>query len=159
MTPIREKIALRIKELGIPKKVICEDLGLVQQNLSTFLTGKRGCPIDDVEKLLMYLGLTVKDKDYHPGSSRDVAGTAQNVSSSVKYALIRQKVRMRINELELPLNKVASSTGINPNSLSSYLTGKRGLNIDHVEKLVDMLDLTLVPKEGFSFNRVEKTQS
>ena len=48
MTPIREKIALRIKELGISKKVIREDLGLVQHNFSTLLTGKRGCPIDDV---------------------------------------------------------------------------------------------------------------
>ena len=32
MTPIREKIALRIKQLGITKKSVCEDLGLTLQN-------------------------------------------------------------------------------------------------------------------------------
>ena len=64
MTPIREKIALRIKQLGITKKSVCEDLGLTLQNFSSFLTGKRCFPIDDLEMVLMYLGLTVKSKDY-----------------------------------------------------------------------------------------------
>ena len=41
-------------------------------------------------------------------------------------------------------------------SLSSYLTGKRGLNIEHVEKLLEILDLTLIPKEGFAFSADKK---
>lgn len=158
MTTIREKIALRIKELGISKKVVCEDLGIVQQNLSTFLTGKRGCPIDDVEKLLMYLGLTVKDKDYKPDPKKRnlVILPVRGIGDETKYTLIRQKIRLRMNELELPMTKVAAKAEVNQNSLSSYLSGKRGLNIEHVEKLMQVLDLTLVSKEGFTFQRAEK---
>lgn len=156
MTPIREKIALRIKELGISKKVICEDLGLVQQNFSTFLTGKRGCPIDDVERLMMYLGLTVRPKDYKPVKVETSKVEAANVDPDARYTLMRQKIRLRINELEQPLNKIATSAGVNMHSLSSYLTGKRGLNIEHVENLLEVLDLTLLPKEGFAFQRVKK---
>lgn len=156
MTPIREKIALRIKELGISKKVICEDLGLVQQNFSTFLTGKRGCPIDDVERLMMYLGLTVRPKDYKPLKAEISKVEAANVDPDARYTLMRQKIRLRINELEQPLNKIATSAGVNMHSLSSYLTGKRGLNIEHVENLMEVLDLTLLPKEGFAFQRIRK---
>lgn len=156
MTPIREKIALRIKELGISKKVICEDLGLIQQNFSTFLTGKRGCPIDDVEKLMMYLGLTVRPKDYRPAKSDSTKVEVANVDPEARYTLMRQKIRLRINELGQPLNKIAASAEVNMHSLSSYLTGKRGLNIEHVEKLLEILDLTLIPKEGFAFQRIKR---
>lgn len=159
MTPIREKIALRIKELGISKKIVCEDLGLVQQNFSTFLTGKRGCPIDDVERLVMYLGLTVRPKDYKPERTDLAKAGNSPVDLSAKYTLIRQKIRLRVNETEQPLNKVAASAGVNMHSLSSYLTGKRGLNIEHVEKLLEVLDLALVPKEGFAFQRIRKVSS
>ena len=64
MTPIREKIALRIKELGIKRCVLCEDLGLSLQNFSAFVTGHRTIPYEDLERVLMYLGLTIKSKDY-----------------------------------------------------------------------------------------------
>ena len=64
MSPIREKIVLRIVELGIKRKELCEDLGLTLQNFSAFACGHRALPFDDLEKVLMYLGLTVKTKSY-----------------------------------------------------------------------------------------------
>lgn len=158
MTPIREKIALRIKELGITKKTICDDLGLTQQNFSTFLTGKRAIPLDDLEKVLMYLGLTVQSKDYKPADNPVEAKTV-NVQPDSHYALLRQKMRMRIGELELRQPVVASRAGVNEKSLSSFLTGKRGLNVTHIESLMEVLDLTLVKKPGFFFQRSRKTTS
>ncbi len=160
MTPIREKIALRIKQLGITKKSVCEDLGLTLQNFSSFLTGKRCFPIDDLEMVLMYLGLTVKPKDYKPGVvTVEQPAVSTEAIRSHQHALIRQKIKLRIGELNLPMNKVATSADINANSLSSFLGGKRGLNIRHIEALFTVLDLALVDKEGFTFGGTTKAET
>lgn len=156
MTPIREKIALRIKELGITKKTLCDDLGLTQQNFSTFLTGKRPCPLDDLEKVLMYLGLTVQGKDYKPtGDAAPQKVTV--VTPESHYALLRQKIRIRIGQSGIPQPVVASRAHVNEKSLSSFLTGKRGLNITHIESLMEVLDITLVQKPGFVFQRAVRS--
>ena len=160
MTPIREKIALRIKQLGITKKSVCEDLGLTLQNFSSFLTGKRCFPIDDLEMVLMYLGLTVKPKDYKPSPVvTEQPPVATGAIRNSQHALIRQKVKLRIGELNLPMNRVASAADLNANSLSSFLGGKRGLNIKHVEALFNVLDLALVDKEGFTFGGTAKADA
>jgi len=157
MTPIREKIALRIKQLGVTKKSVCEDLGLTLQNFSSFLTGKRCFPIDDLEMVLMYLGLTVKPKDYRPGPvTEELPPVPAEAIRSSQHALIRQKVKLRIGELGLQTSRVAASAGVNANCLSSFLGGKRGLNIRHIEALFSALDLALVDKEGFTFGGTEK---
>lgn len=157
MTPIREKIALRIKQLGITKKSVCEDLGLTLQNFSSFLTGKRCFPIDDLEMVLMYLGLTVKPKDYKPSAVvTEQPPVATDAIRGGQHALIRQKVKLRIGELNLPYSRVAAAAELNANSLSSFLSGKRGLNIRHIEALFNVLDIALVDKEGFTFGGTTK---
>ena len=156
-TSIREKLALRIKYLGITKKSLCEDLDLTMQNFSSFLTGKRCFPMDDLERVMMYLGLTVKPKDYRPDDESEELAPLDSVTvANGHYSLIRQKMRMRIGELNLQLGRVATRTGVNPNSLSSFLSGKRGLNIKHIEALMDVLTLTLVEKPGFTFGGTVK---
>ena len=105
---------------------------------------------------MMYLGLTVRPKDYRPAKPDATKVEVANVDPEARYTLMRQKIRLRINELEQPLNKIAASAEVNMHSLSSYLTGKRGLNIEHVEKLLEILDLTLIPKEGFAFQRIKR---
>lgn len=107
----------------------------------------------------MYLGLTVRPKDYKPERTDLAKAGNSPIDLCAKYTLIRQKIRLRVNETEQPLNKVAASAGVNMHSLSSYLTGKRGLNIEHVEKLLEVLDLALVPKEGFAFQSIRKVSS
>ena len=156
-TSIREKLALRIKHLGITKKSLCEDLDLTMQNFSSFLTGKRCFPMDDLERVMMYLGLTVKPKDYKPEDESEKLAPLDSVTiANGHYSLIRQKMRMRIGELNLQLGRVATRTGVNPNSLSSFLSGKRGLNIKHIEALMNVLTLTLVEKPGFTFGGTVK---
>lgn len=62
MATVREKIYLRIKELGIKQKELSEKMGSLNvQNLSAYLRGKRTIPYDDLEKLCMLLGLTLGD--------------------------------------------------------------------------------------------------
>lgn len=60
---IREKIFLRMKELGVKNRAVCVDLNLKEQNFSAFLNGRRTLPYDDLEKLCMYLGLTLESKE------------------------------------------------------------------------------------------------
>lgn len=63
MATIREKIVLRIKELGIKQNDLSEKIGVNAQNLSSFLKGNRTIPFDRLEKLCMVLGLTLGDKN------------------------------------------------------------------------------------------------
>lgn len=60
---IREKIFLRMKELGVKNRAVCVDLNFKEQNFSAFLNGRRTLPYDDLEKLCMYLGLTLESKE------------------------------------------------------------------------------------------------
>lgn len=58
---IRGKIYLRMKELGVKNRALCSDLGITEQNFSAFINGRRTIPYDDLEKICMYLGMTLKD--------------------------------------------------------------------------------------------------
>lgn len=60
---IREKIFLRMKELGVKSRAVCSDLKFNEQNFSAFINGRRGLPYEDLEKLCMYLGLTLESKE------------------------------------------------------------------------------------------------
>lgn len=59
---IREKIFLRMKELGVKSRALCSDLDIREQNFSAFMNGRRAIPYDDLEKCCMYLGLTLESK-------------------------------------------------------------------------------------------------
>lgn len=60
---IREKIFLRMKELGIKSRAVCSDIDIKEQNYSAYLNGRRTLPYDDLEKVCMYLGLTLVSKE------------------------------------------------------------------------------------------------
>lgn len=59
---IREKIILRMREIGVKNRAVCADLGFKEQNFSAYLNGRRTIPHDDLEKVCMYLGLTLAYK-------------------------------------------------------------------------------------------------
>ena len=60
---IREILSLRMKKLGVKNRTVCVDLNFKEQNFSAFLNGRRTLPYDDLEKLCMYLGLTLESKE------------------------------------------------------------------------------------------------
>lgn len=60
---IREKIILRMREIGVKNRAVCADLGFKEQNFSAYLNGRRTIPHDDLEKVCMYLGLTLAYKE------------------------------------------------------------------------------------------------
>lgn len=60
---IREKIFLRMKELGIKSRAVCSDIDIKEQNYSAYLNGRRTLTYDDLEKVCMYLGLTLVSKE------------------------------------------------------------------------------------------------
>lgn len=70
--------------------------------------------------------------------------------------MIRQKIKLRMGDLGVASAKLAAEIGCNKTVLSSFLRGKRGLNFRYIEKIFEILDLTLVPKENFEFSRPEK---
>lgn len=60
---IRNVIENRMKRLGIKNRALCEDLKIIEQNFSAYLNGRRTIPHEDLEKVCMYLGLTLADKE------------------------------------------------------------------------------------------------
>lgn len=66
--------------------------------------------------------------------------------------MFREKIKLAIGEKNLRTNTIALSCGIPPTSLSSYLSGNRGIKYEQLEKIVEHLGLTLSPKKDFHFH-------
>lgn len=62
---IREAINNRLKEVGVSQKKCAIDNGIFQQNFSSFLSGTRPLPLQDLERVLEYLGLEIAVKSNH----------------------------------------------------------------------------------------------
>lgn len=60
MITINEKILLQQKRLGLKSRELCQKLGLKETNYSAYLKGKRPLPYEDLEKVCVYLGLTLE---------------------------------------------------------------------------------------------------
>lgn len=60
---IREVIKIRMKELNITQVEIVKNLNLNKGNFSSFLSGKRPLPLEDIEKVCEYLKLCLKPID------------------------------------------------------------------------------------------------
>lgn len=123
----RDKIILRMRELGVSSRAICFDLRMKEGNFSAYLHGRRRLPYKDLELVMSYLGLTLSG-----GRLRD----------SIYYA-IKEKGQKK--------KDVAAACGLVDTSLSSYLTGNRGLGYEQLERLSQYLGLSLQPRKGFVF--------
>jgi hypothetical protein len=62
MEMIREAISDRLKEKHISIRRCAIENGLTYQNFYGFLKGNRPFPLDDIEKVLIYLGLEICKK-------------------------------------------------------------------------------------------------
>lgn len=62
MIAINERIHLRMKELGVRSRDLCQKLELNEHNLSPFINGKRPIPYIEVERICNYLGLTLVEQ-------------------------------------------------------------------------------------------------
>lgn len=60
---VREKIYLRMKELGVKQVDLSNKLDIAPQNLNGYFKGKRTLPFETIEKLCGELGLTIGSKD------------------------------------------------------------------------------------------------
>lgn len=63
MATIREKIILRLKELGIKQNDLCEKTGIRDQNFSSFVRGTRSLPLEQMETVCEAIGLTIGRND------------------------------------------------------------------------------------------------
>lgn len=59
MITINEKIMLQMKRHKVRARNLCKKLGLTETNFSSYLRGKRPLPYEELEKVCMYLGLTL----------------------------------------------------------------------------------------------------
>lgn len=63
MIAINERIHLRMVELGIRSRDLCQKLELNEHNFSPFLNGKRPFPYEEVDRICSYLGLTLVEQN------------------------------------------------------------------------------------------------
>ena len=72
--------------------------------------------------------------------------------------MFREKIRGAMNELGVGVKVLAQKTGINQNSISSFLSGSRSISNSNLETIMRELDLALLPKSNFVYEKsVENT--
>lgn len=49
--------------LGVKKRALCIDLGFKEPNICAYLKGRKNIPLRDLEKVCVYLGLTLERKE------------------------------------------------------------------------------------------------
>lgn len=70
--------------------------------------------------------------------------------------MFREKIKGVINERGLTIQKLSKMTRVNASSISSFLSGSRPLSNENLDALLSALDLTLVPKANFHYEKEEK---
>lgn len=56
---LREAIERKIKELGIKRSKVADDLGIARSQLSNYLSGRRGMTVSKIEDVMRYLGISL----------------------------------------------------------------------------------------------------
>lgn len=67
--------------------------------------------------------------------------------------MFREKIRGAMNELGIGVKVLAQKTGVNQNSISSFLSGSRSISNSNLETIMKALDLTLLPKSNFDYEK------
>lgn len=125
----RELIQQRIRDLGLTQRAVSQAMGVTDQSLSNFLNGSRTYSYLAYVKLLKVLGLTL-------GHEEDNVGT---------WPLsVRRIIKVEIEKREQPLSEIAKRCDVRGSTLSSFLTGNRGIRVASLERIITELGLTFV---------------
>lgn len=126
----REIIRQRIQDLGTTQRAVCKSVAVSEQSLSNFLNGSRTYSYALYAKTLNALGLTL-------GHQEDSIGTAPATS-------IHEIIKDEIDTRNMTLKALSNKCGVNRSSLSSFLSGRRGINVAAIERIIQELGLTFV---------------
>lgn len=65
--------------------------------------------------------------------------------------MFREKIKERMAEIRMPMTRLSMATGIDKSTLSSFLSGTRTISNANLEKIIEVLRLSLVPVPGFRY--------
>lgn len=65
--------------------------------------------------------------------------------------MFREKIKGAMYDQQVSVKVLSQKTGINASSISSFLNGDRAISNENIEKILDALRLTLVPKKNFVY--------
>ncbi len=126
----REPLKQRIHDLGLTQKAVSRAMGVTDQSLSNFLNGSRTYSYLVYVKLLKVLGLTL-------GHEEDNVGSGPALS-------VRRIIKAEIEKRGQPLSEIAKRCDVRGSTLSSFLTGRRGIRVASLERVITELRLTYV---------------
>ena len=124
----REPIQQRIRDLGLTQRAVSQAMGVTDQSLSNFLNGSR--TYSYLAYVLRVLGLTL-------GHEGDNVGAAPALS-------VRRIIKAEIEKRGQPLSEIAKRCDVRGSTLSSFLTGRRGIRVASLERIITELGLTFV---------------
>ena len=89
---------------------------------------------------IAYLDTIKTEKDYFR-LAKNVRGIAYDMASGRAYQFInlRQVLSRKMNQEKISRRLMAKAIGIHQGSLTSYLTGKRGLPYKYMERMLGIL--------------------
>lgn len=65
--------------------------------------------------------------------------------------MFREKIKGKMNECGISVKDLSNKTKINPSTISSFLVGNRAISNENLDTILEALELTLVPKQRFSY--------
>ena len=125
----RELIQQRIRDLGLTQRAVSQAMGVTDQSLSNFLNGSRTYSYLAYVKLLKVLGLTLGHED--------------EIASQWSLS-VRRTIKAEIEKRGQPLSEIAKRCDVRGSTLSSFLTGRRGIRVASLERIITELGLTFV---------------
>lgn len=73
--------------------------------------------------------------------------------------MFREKIKERMTEIRMPMTRLSMATGIDKSTLSSFLSGTRTISNANLEKIFEVLRLSLVPVPGFRYGYNDNSMS
>lgn len=133
---IREQIISRMHDSKLTQVSLSKATGIEYTAINTFLNNRKGMWFGRVQMMLDHVGLSAE------GSvpSKEIQG-------------IQKAIWLEMRCRNLNAASIAKDAGMSYGTLNGFINNKVGMSIGKVERLMDLLGISLVPHDRHKTNR------
>ena len=136
MQTFSDRLKNSIRNSMLSQKAICEKVGIAEDTMSNYLSGRSYPRFDVLAKLCVLLNIS---SDWLLG----IGTNSQEVNHNDGGISIADRISAQIKELGLSQADVARMTGLSKNAISLYVMGKRTPTQGNLQALADALQVSV----------------
>lgn len=125
---IRENIVGRLYDLNMTQRAVSKTTGIEYSALNLFLNGRKGLWYNRIQSILDVVGLTATG----------------SIKTDTPLS-IQKSCWMEIRESKKSVRRIAEDLDIGYCTLSNFLHGRIGMSVEKVERLMEYLNIKLLP--------------